>query len=203
MLISLIALTQIEKGALVLYFSNNRASFWNYFFRITNTFGEAYAFIVVLIASLFIRFRYALAIPIAGLAVMFISRYLKDFFGHPRPSRYFAELVATPVELTAVPEVELVSSYTTSFPSGHTTAAFTLYTLLAFFYPKLGWQMVCLLLASLSALARVYLGQHFLEDIAAGAFTGFLIALGIYLLQHTGRSVAWMNRGIFNFKQLP
>jgi membrane-associated phospholipid phosphatase len=59
-----------------------------------------------------------------------------------------------------------------SFPSGHTTAAFSLYTLLALMIPhkKSGW--IWVLIASLVALSRVYLLQHFWADILAGSVIG-------------------------------
>jgi membrane-associated phospholipid phosphatase len=201
LLIALSSLLFIDKGDLVLYFSDHRNGFNNYFFRFANLLGEGYAFAFFFLILLFYRFRYAIAVLFSGFSAMFISQALKRYFGHPRPSKYLTELIEHPVEIIAVPEVELVSSYTSSFPSGHTTAAFTLYTLLAFIYPKASWQISCIMLASLAALARVYLGQHFLEDITAGAFCGFMIGSGIFLLQEKLKYYHWANRGISPFRK--
>jgi membrane-associated phospholipid phosphatase len=59
-----------------------------------------------------------------------------------------------------------------SFPSGHTTAAFSLYPLIALMVKdkRTGWIWVCI--GTLVALSRVYLLQHFWADILAGSFIG-------------------------------
>jgi membrane-associated phospholipid phosphatase len=68
-----------------------------------------------------------------------------------------------------------------SFPSGHTTAAFSLYTLLALVTgnKKLGFMWV--IIAVFVALSRVYLLQHFWQDIVAGAMIGTLMCTVIFI----------------------
>ncbi len=61
-----------------------------------------------------------------------------------------------------------------SFPSGHTTAAFSFFALVAFLYPKNWIQIVCVLTAALIGYSRMYLSQHFLEDVVAGAGLGLI-----------------------------
>lgn len=67
-----------------------------------------------------------------------------------------------------------------SFPSGHTTAAFSLYTLLALLQrsAKTGWIWVCI--AAMVAISRVYLLQHFWADIMAGSILAVLLVTIIY-----------------------
>ncbi|ASF47130.1 phosphatase PAP2 family protein [Methylovulum psychrotolerans] len=62
-----------------------------------------------------------------------------------------------------------------SFPSGHTSAAFMVATLLAYFFPALlvplyGW-------AAAVALSRVVLGVHFPTDTLMGGILGICTAL--------------------------
>lgn len=62
-----------------------------------------------------------------------------------------------------------------SFPSGHTSAAFMVATLLAYFFPALsvflyGW-------ATLVGCSRVMLGVHFPTDILVGAILGISVAI--------------------------
>lgn len=62
-----------------------------------------------------------------------------------------------------------------SFPSGHTSAAFMMATLLGYFYPSLmiplyGWAM-------LVGFARVVLGVHFPTDTVMGALLGIGTAI--------------------------
>jgi len=62
-----------------------------------------------------------------------------------------------------------------SFPSGHTSAAFMMATLVANFMPSLMIPLYCW--ASLVGFSRVVLGVHFPTDTLIGAFMGVNIAL--------------------------
>ncbi|MBS1563115.1 MAG: phosphatase PAP2 family protein, partial [Bacteroidetes bacterium] len=67
-----------------------------------------------------------------------------------------------------------------SFPSGHTTSAFALATILALHATKKGWGVFFLLLAVGVAYSRIYLGQHFLPDVTMGAILGTVSGLLVY-----------------------
>lgn len=70
-----------------------------------------------------------------------------------------------------------------SLPSGHTTAAFLMASLLAYFYPQ--FTAIVYLWASTVGLSRVLLGVHYPSDIVAGALLGLTIAFfSIYILAH-------------------
>lgn len=62
-----------------------------------------------------------------------------------------------------------------SFPSGHTSAAFLVATLLSYFHPAL--TPVLFFWASLMGMARVVLGVHFPTDTVIGALMGTGVAL--------------------------
>ncbi len=67
------------------------------------------------------------------------------------------------------------TSYT-SFPSGHTTTAFAIATVLAMGYHDKFWVgMTSYTLASLVALSRIHDRQHWGSDVVAGAALGFFI----------------------------
>lgn len=63
----------------------------------------------------------------------------------------------------------------TSFPSGHSTAAFCMAAVFSSFLPV--FSLTFFLLAGLVAISRVYLGMHYPSDIIAGAGIGILTAL--------------------------
>ncbi len=67
-----------------------------------------------------------------------------------------------------------------SFPSGHTTAAFSLYTLLALLSNIKKNGGMWLIIATLVALSRVYLLQHFWADIMAGSILAVCVVTFIY-----------------------
>ncbi len=67
-----------------------------------------------------------------------------------------------------------------SFPSLHTANSFAIALLLSYRFPKL--KLFLFFSASLVAFSRIYLGVHYLTDIAAGILLGSLIGL---LMQKT------------------
>jgi membrane-associated phospholipid phosphatase len=171
------------EGEELVFFSNNRNPVFNTFFRGVNFLGEAYFYLLSGIVFLLMRKYFkALSIFFTGITVLFLSQALKNFFSRPRPSLYFSEVLKLPDALQPVPGVELLHSYTSSFPSGHTTAAFALYGLLALFISRPSYLKTFFVLpAVLAGTARIYLGQHFLSDVLAGAIVGTLLALAMYL----------------------
>lgn len=67
-----------------------------------------------------------------------------------------------------------------SFPSGHAQVMFSVATLALLIWPK--QKYFFLSLATLIALTRITIHQHFLSDIIAGAFIGHIITLWVYNL---------------------
>jgi membrane-associated phospholipid phosphatase len=70
-----------------------------------------------------------------------------------------------------------------SFPSGHTSTAFTLALLLASIVRKNVWVYVFPLIAFFVGYSRVYLAQHFVTDVLAGIFVG-IVSSYLSLLIH-------------------
>lgn len=70
-----------------------------------------------------------------------------------------------------------------SFPSGHTAGAFACFTLLSILLPfrKAGWGILFFILAFLVAYSRMYLGQHFFEDVYVGSLLGTLLPVLLYV----------------------
>ena len=68
-----------------------------------------------------------------------------------------------------------------SFPSGHTSIAFSMATILGHQYPK--WRISLYVGAGLVGLSRIYLGRHYASDVLMGAAVGTI----------TG-TVVWHNR---------
>lgn len=67
-----------------------------------------------------------------------------------------------------------------SFPSGHTTSAFTMSTMLSLFFPRLS--LIFIILSTLVGVSRIYLCVHYPTDVAFGTFLGSLCSILIFKL---------------------
>lgn len=170
-----------DTGDLLFFFNDHRSMAADLFFRYATRLGEGLFFILGVITLLFVRYRYALALPFLGLAVSVVTQSAKAFFAHPRPYAYLNKIQMLD-RLAPVEGVPLHGGWN-SFPSGHTMAGFALFAFLAFCLPRKKWGgLVFLILALSVGFSRVYLGQHFFKDIYLGSILGVLLALIFYLL---------------------
>jgi membrane-associated phospholipid phosphatase len=160
------------------FFSNHRSPFSNTLFLFITRLGEELAFLLLTLWFVYKKDRKtALKIGATGLSVLIISIILKYIFSHPRPITFFEEQ-------GVLAKFNIVNGYIlrgmNSFPSGHTMAAFTLYSVIALhFSNKKTLQVLCLAVAILVGISRVYLGAHFPEDVLLGSAIGVFIAIGI------------------------
>mgnify|MGYP000920111285 CR=1 FL=1 len=83
-------------------------------------------------------------------------------------------------KLNFVDGVEILNYH--SFPSGHTTFAFAIFTSFAFIYQKPLQQIFFLFCALLVAFSRIYLLQHFLRDTIVGSMIGFVCAFVLFYM---------------------
>ncbi|MBL7776208.1 MAG: phosphatase PAP2 family protein, partial [Saprospiraceae bacterium] len=167
-------------GHEILYLNPWRTEPWNRLFRWATQLGEPLAFVFFGLLSALWRFRFAALIALAGLILPPLSYVLKDKIGTDRPITHFNHTGLRDAVVT-VPEVELNGGQT-SFPSGHTTAAFCMYGLMALMSRK-RWPALGLFwfgLAFLVAFSRVFLVQHFLIDVLGGAALGLFLSLLVW-----------------------
>ena len=173
----------IEKGDGVLYFSAQRSPFGDAFFTYFTKAGEHIGYIVFLLILLFVRYRAIVMLPLIGLSVAIVSAITKSVFAQPRPALYFKEMDM--LEMIVPVAGVAMHGGTTSFPSGHTMSAFALYTFLALTLSyKRSLSLVLLLIAVLVGVSRIYLVQHFLEDVVTGAAIGAAIGTLWYHWQY-------------------
>jgi len=125
---------------------------------------NAKTFLTVAIAAVVISL---VSVPIADFA----CSWLKDVTTRPRPCQ-------------ALEGVRLIVSCPRSFslPSSHAATSFafiTPYFMLTRRFIQAGWSVYVLMLATLIALSRPYLGVHYPSDILAGALLGVTVAGGM------------------------
>ena len=167
-----------EQKALHLWFNA-----WNHpvsdeFFKYATRLAEGLFAGSIALLVFFYKIRYGVVATIsfagAGLLAQLFKRTVFD--GIKRPSKVFEGLT----DLHFVDGVTLHGNF--SFPSGHATEAFSIFFLLGFLSRNRAVEYFCFSMALLVAFSRVYLSQHFFEDIYAGSvlgtgFTFIVIAL--------------------------
>ena len=79
-----------------------------------------------------------------------------------------------------------------SFPSGHTVTIFGLCIFLALCYRNNLITMLLITIASLVAISRVYLLQHFFTDITGGAVVGSIIGIVVFHWMERINKPQWM-----------
>lgn len=171
-----------EKGDAVIWMNAHHTHALDGFFGFWTTMGEEWPFILAAVGLLFYQVRQMIFIPLLGLLVTMLSFILKISFAHPRPARYFSDQ-GIYEQLNKVEFIPIAQGFT-SFPSGHTMAAFALFTYLALLVRPAWLKIVFLISAVLVGVSRMYLLQHFLQDVCLGSICGVAIAFLVYLLQN-------------------
>lgn len=179
---------QFSKQDLHLYLNSLTSTTWDKPFLFLTRLGEGWIFGLAAIGALFHEYRKSAIAALAGIGVLFLSAALKNlvFPEVARPSAVFSN-----EEIRLVAGLDLHKSR--SFPSGHTMAAFGSFFLLALYYPKQWWIFLMGMLALLTGISRVYLSQHFLEDVVAGAWLGTLVTWTVWKWAQTWSSPKWNN----------
>lgn len=151
--------------------------FFDQFFKLITLVGDGLTTVLVVLLLLFVKYRHAIFTAIAFAYSSLIVQILKRIFHEPRPVKYFE----------GIGPIRTIEGYPlhewNSFPSGHTTAVFTLAVILIFILKDKRYQPLILAVAVLTAFSRVYLAQHFMEDIVAGAVLAVILTFQLkYLL---------------------
>lgn len=141
-------------------------------------------FMITLAVILFIAGKRKLGILLflsfflSGLFVQLVKRLEPE----PRPGLYFSN--EKPLQKTGT--IHFIDGKLlmgrNSFPSGHTTTAFALFSLLAFATRNQFIQILFFLAALIVGYSRIYLGQHFFKDVLIGAVLGYGCSVFLFWL---------------------
>lgn len=151
------------------------------FFTYATYLGDGVFFVIVCVIVVIYRRRVGFMAFASFALSSLISLFLKTvvFSGSPRPLRFFEHSIN---EYHIIKGLDIYSY--NSFPSGHTTSAFALFSLLAFIDERKGRGWFFFLLAALTGYSRVYLFQHFVEDAYVGSLIGTASSILIYCVLH-------------------
>lgn len=145
-------------------------------FKMLTHLGDWPATILIAGICMFFQYRYSLVLVANMLYTGLYTQILKVVFKHPRPYVFFEN--AEPIYTIE----DYVLQNSLSFPSGHTTSAFSLMITLSYLVPAQRRKPWFFILAFIVALSRVYLAQHFFKDLIAGALIGTFMALQLLWL---------------------
>ncbi len=171
--VGLVMISATQKGDETLWFNQHHNLFADFVFRMLTRLGEVYFIApIVLFVGYFKSRKSAIVVGVTMLSVGILVQVLKRvvFEMLHRP----AEVMGQVHELRAIEGTEMNHFY--AFPSGHTAAAFALMFLLSVMLKKKPFTVVFFALAALTGVSRLYLLQHFLSDVIAGALIGTAIA---------------------------
>lgn len=157
-----------SKAEIHLLFNQYNHPILNYFFYFITFLGDGLVAFITVIILIVIKYRHALFIALATIFASSITQILKQtlFSDELRPKKFFEGIH----ELYLVPGVENYSY--NSFPSGHSTLAFSLYFGLCLLAKNNTLKCILFLLATLVGFSRIYLSQHFLIDVYVGSIIG-------------------------------
>ncbi len=172
----------------------------NPFFIGVTALGDGLFTLVVVLILAFFSLRSSFAALLGYLLSASLAQTLKYLFFDKveRPALRFEEL-HLPLQL--VWDDNLIHH---SFPSGHATAAFSLFFILAFLAKNNYQKAFCFYLSVLIAFSRVYLSQHFFEDVVAGSAIGIVCAwLSIYFIYFSSSQNRFsiLNKPLYSFKK--
>jgi membrane-associated phospholipid phosphatase len=156
---------------------------------------------VVVITLLFWRFKYAVIAIVSFGVTAGITQFLKKiiFYDIKRPM-YHDDLwkMYKHGEIHLVEGVKQMSDY--SFPSGHTTSAFSILCLIALLSKNKWVGLVSIVFAILIGYSRVYLCQHFFEDVFVGALIGAIGSLLLFSLFEKKEFGNWGNKSLLKLR---
>jgi len=159
-------------GELNILVSKHYKSSIGYFFRYYTHFGEEWLLVPIGLALIFIIKKRDFTIKLIAAFVInslitIPVKYCLFSYDRPRVALEKFNLIFT--------EGVDVHQFN-SFPSGHSSAAFSMALMVALWYKDRLISFIVILMAIGVGMSRIYLQQHFIEDVMGGAIIGLLAA---------------------------
>ncbi len=183
-----------SKAETHLSFNSLHNSFLDTLNTYTTYLGDGVTATLLILMMLAVKYRFFIIAAFSNLISAMITQGLKHFVFADvvRPKKFFEGIQ----QLYFVPGTE--NYYYNSFPSGHSTCAFALYFSFALMIENRFYKVLLLILALLTGYSRIYLSQHFLEDVYAGSIIGVSTTFLVYYFVHK-KEHDWMDGSIVNF----
>lgn len=152
---------------------------FDFFFKYITHLGDGiFAIVLVLLFFVFKNRRLSFYILISFILTSIFVQGLKNyvFSDFMRPYFYIEQgLINVPL----VNDVQMHKQH--SFPSGHSTTIFALATILSLHFKSYRTGIILFFISIFTAYSRVYLSQHFIQDVLAGSMFGVVFSSIIYI----------------------
>lgn len=152
--------------------------------------GDGLFMLLLAVILLFVRFKYVVYAVACFVLTGLVAQAIKRATKLPRPAKVFAGS-----HDIYLPQ-DCVVHFHNSFPSGHTTTAFAMMALLYYLFPNQRNSPFLFVMALLVGYSRIYLVQHFPQDVCAGAVIGSLLTFFLiwWFDNSTLFKAGWANR---------
>lgn len=166
----------IPKGQIEIFINHYHEAWLDYFFQGITFLGDGIFSTLIVIVLLFRNIYLGIVSASSIIFTTIVTQGLKRlvFADALRPYKFFESTL----HLYYVKGIEIHSYF--SFPSGHTSGAFTIFFILALISRKPFVDVLCFCIAALVGLSRMYLLQHFFIDTYFGALIGITGTLLLY-----------------------
>jgi membrane-associated phospholipid phosphatase len=143
------------------------------FFKYFTHYGDGVMWAPLGLFCFFFKRKYFIAVLAGVIISTLLAQFLKRvvYPDELRPISYLSE--SFPIHQVVGVEMRRLHS----FPSGHTTTAFTMALIMSHIINKKAWSIILPLFALIAAYSRVYLAQHFATDVLAGMCIGIVSAI--------------------------
>jgi len=166
-----------NKADIHIYINQKYNNFADVFFQVATFLAGGIAIPLLILPTLFVKYRYTISSIATILLSTLIVFVAKRSFNMPRPLKYFNTIYEGSFQLRLIEGLNIHGSY--SFPSGHTATAFAVFTFFALITNKKYklLKIFYIFMAIIIGYSRMYLSQHFLQDVVLGSLIGSLSAI--------------------------
>ncbi len=162
-------------------------SFLDFFFKYGTHIGDGLFLILIAIVLFFFNFKNGIFLLVSYALAGGFTQFLKKVFFNFEMRPFFHHTF-NGLPLNVVEGVKMYSQ--NSFPSGHSTSAFCLFFCLSIISIKIWQKILFFCLAIIIGFSRVYLSQHFFEDIYLGSIIGVVFSsIAAYIFFYSKFSV--------------
>lgn len=196
---SIFILFKFSKTDATLWANQYWSPFQDVLYKYMTYLGDFWMAAIIVLTLLFWKFKYAVIAILSFVATALTAQFLKKIIYNDvkRPLiEMWTEMKDGTLHLVDGVE-QLIGN---SFPSGHTTSAFSIFCLLALLSSNKWVGFGCIVFSILIGYSRVYLCQHFFEDVFVGALIGAVGSLLIYSFFENKTFGNWGEKSLLKLK---